>query len=401
MALGRLARRGTGTRIGTEPTPRPGFGWPGPIDYIRAAVAAAVCVLLTLAFAQELADENSRGITDFGIALTVLACVPIAFRRVAPVPAAVITMLVACAGGAANYPMTGPIVIGLVLVGLAASRAETRSTETLGVFSGLTIATLALLSADTAPVLAVVSGFAVGMVPALIGEGFRAERERTRDAREMARQVEELRDRDVQKAVAEERLRIARDVHDITGHHLSAISLQSAGASRTTDDPVARAAFETIHGLTTEALGQTSRSLGILREASDPAVLAPLPRLAHAEQLLEPARSAGIGAELVLSGRPRELAETIELCAYRVIQESLTNVVRHAGAGSVQVVVDYGEALLTVRIEDDGRGGPVNYGSGIEGMRERVALVDGSLTAGPRDDAGWAVRATLPIEGPR
>lgn len=401
MAIGRLARHGSGTRAGAAPPVRPGFAWPGAGEYLRAAVAATICVCLTLTFKDELADSSSRGFTTFAIVLTILACVPIAFRRVAPVSAAAVTMSIAFAGGAANFPMTGPIVVGLALVGLAASRAEVRMTPTLGVFSGLVIATLALITAESVPVLAVISGFAVGMVPALIGEGFRAERERTRDAREMARQVEELRDRDVQKAVAEERLRIARDVHDITGHHLSAISLQSAGAGRTTEDPVARAAFERIHGLTTEALGQTGRSLGILREESEPAALAPLPRLEHAEQLLDPARSAGIEARLVVTGRPRELNESLELCAYRIIQESLTNVVRHAGAGSVEVIVDYGEEFLTVSIEDDGRGGPVNNGSGIEGMRERVALVDGTFTAGPGDSAGWAVQAILPIEGPR
>jgi signal transduction histidine kinase len=240
-----------------------------------------------------------------------------------------------------------------------------------------------------------------------VGERLRAERVRSRDARELARRVEELRDRDVERAVAEERLRIARDVHDITGHHLSAISLQAAGAGRTTGDPLARETFERIHRLTSEALGQTRRALGVLRHEDEDGAAAPPPppRIASVEPLLGPARAAGIAAELSVEGDVRELPETVEMCAYRVVQESLTNVVRHADARSVRVVVAYGPATLRIAVDDDGRGGaadggpPVRGGSGIEGMRERLALVGGELTTGPGGPlGGWSVRAVVPLE---
>jgi signal transduction histidine kinase len=319
-------------------------------------------------------------------------------RRGWPTVGAVVALLGALAGNILDSPVTGPlIVVALGLVGLATSRPGVRLTRTLGVFSGAVLAFLAFLTADADGLLAPISGFAIGMLPALIGEQLRAERERVRDAHELARRVEQLRDRDIGRAVAEERLRIARDVHDITGHHLSAISLQASGAGGKTADLEAREAFDRIHGLTTEALGQTRRALGVLRSASDGAALLPTPRLAHVEELLVPARAAGVDVDLRVEGEPRELSETIELCAYRVIQESLTNVARHAGARAVRVVVDYGATALRIAVLDDGVGGPVRAGGGIAGMRERLALVGGELEIGPREGRGWAVSATLPL----
>jgi signal transduction histidine kinase len=377
---------------------------PAAADVARALLAIAACIVLTPLVKDELSD-HANPFDALAVVLTVVGCAPIAFRRMAPVVAAVAGLSTALLGVALDRPMTGPIIVALGLVGLATCRADVRMTGTLGVFSGAVIAAIAGLGEEGDPLLlALISGVAVGMLPALVGERLRAERMRTEDAQELARRVEELRDRDVGRAVAEERLRIARDVHDITGHHLSAISLQSAGAGRTTDDPVARAAFERIHGLTAQALGQTRRSLGVLRSDAEPAALVPLPRLAHVEHLLGPARVAGIDVDLRVEGRVREVSETVELCAYRVVQESLTNVVRHAGARSVRVVIAYGEDVLTVAVQDDGSGDdgrPLRAGSGVEGMRDRVALVGGSLTAGPRDEGGWSVHAALPLEDRR
>lgn len=375
-------------------------GWPNAGDVVRAALAAAVCVALTLVGDQDLSDVP-RNLDAFGVVLIAAVCAPVAFRRANPLAAAVASLALTFAGTAIGYEMTAATLVALGLVGRATSRAEVRLTGTLGVFSGVVISVCALIGARADPALVLVGGFAIGMLPALIGEKLRAERVRTRDARELARRVEELRDREVQRAVAEERLRIARDVHDITGHHLSAIALQAAGAGRTTPDPGARDVFDRIHGLTTEALGQTRRALGVLRQVSDPAALAPSPRLAHVEHLLGPARSAGIAVELRVEGEERELSETVEMCAYRVVQESLTNVVRHSGARSVAIVLGYGERTLTVAVEDDGGGepgSPVRAGGGIEGMRERVALVGGTLEAGPRPGGGWSVCAELPLE---
>jgi signal transduction histidine kinase len=359
---------------------------------------------LTIALALALLQLDAAGGSQverapdlLGVLLAVGACAPVAVRRTHPVAAAVLALPFAGVALALGYMMIVPVLVSLALCSRAAIHSARRVTVPLAAYAGTVMAAAVTISDEDSPVLVrVLVGAAVGVTAVLIGDAIRNERERTRETRELARRIAELRDRDVERAIVEERLRIARDVHDITGHHLSAISLQAAGAGRTTSDPVARAALERIHRLTSEALGQTRRALGVLRE-SGPADRAPTPRLEHVEQLLEPARDAGLAVELVLEGAGRPLSDELEVCAYRVVQESLTNVVRHAGAHAVRVLVAYGERELSIAVEDDGVGGPGRPGGGIEGMRERVAIVGGRFTAGPDGD-GWSVRATLPLD---
>jgi signal transduction histidine kinase len=364
-------------------------------DAARAMVVAGLCVGATFLVHDQLSDEPGN-VAAGAIVMIVLACVPIAFRRLAPVLPAIVALAVSLVGVALGETMSGLIIAALILVGVTTSRASVRLTPTLGVFSGAVLCAIAVIQADNAYGLAAIAGFAVGLLPAVLGENLRAERARTRDARELARQVEELRDRDVERAVIEERLRIARDVHDITGHHLSAIALQAAGASRMTEDPVAAGALRRIHGLTHAALSQTRGALGVLRAE---ATSTPSPRLADVEALLAPARGAGLRVELDVGGEARELSESVELCAHRVIQESMTNVMRHADAASVRVAIDYGDDVLAIAVEDDGVGAQrsAGAGSGIQGMRERLALVGGELSVGP-GETGWSVRATVPLE---
>ncbi|MDA0179811.1 sensor histidine kinase [Solirubrobacter phytolaccae] len=366
-------------------------------DVITTVLATAACIVVTLLVRGDV-DDTRRDVDALAVALIVVGFAPTVLWRTRPMVPAIAALVLLLVGTAIGYMFVGPIVLAIALVGWAACRAESSTTWSLGLFAGVTFAVVMFVKSDLESVLAAIGGFAIGMVPALVGEQLRAERLRARTAQELARRVEELRDGDVQRAVAEERLRIARDVHDITGHHLSAIALQSAGAGRMTKDPGAREAFERIHGLTVEALGQTRRSLGVLR-ASEPAELAPPPRLEHLEQLLAPVRAAGLDVQLAIEGDVRALSETAEMSAYRVVQESVTNVIRHAGADAVRIAVVYGSAVVTITVADDGRGGPsARTGSGIEGMRERVALVGGSLTAGTTNGHGWTVRATLPLK---
>lgn len=370
-------------------------------DVFRALVVTTLCLVATLVGNERLAT-SPRDPDPAWLLLTAGACMSVLLLRPAPRVATVWALVGSTAGLVGGYPMTGPALLALALVGITASRADVRLTSTIGVLSGLALAATAVSRAEHDWPLAAIGGFAVGTFPALVGEKFRAERARARQARELAHRVEQLRDQDVQRAVAEERLRIARDVHDITGHHLSGISLLAAGASRETNDPEARQMLLQIHDLTREALGQTKRTLGVLREQSDEAEVAPLPRLADLEGLLQPLRSSGVAAELTVGGVSRQLPEEVELCAYRVVQESLTNVARHARARAVQVVVDYRPHELALEVTDDGRGAPstsvARTGTGIEGMRERLRLVEGVLAAGPAAAGGWVVRAVLPLE---
>ncbi len=365
---------------------------PRRADILWAALATAVALVALLG--------DGTGATP--VLLAVAACAPIAVRRTHPLPAAVTALAFGAVSMALGHPATVPVLVGLVLSSQAAIESPPRVTLPLTAYAGAVMAaTIAIAGTEPAiPVsLRIVAGFAIGAIPVLIGGSIRRERERTREAHEFAHRIGELRDRDIQRAVAEERLRIARDVHDITGHHLSAISLQVAGASGArgaTSDPEVRDALGRIHRLTSEALGQTRRALGVLREPG-PATLAPTPRLEHIEQLLKPARDAGLDVDLRLDGARRPLADEIEVCAYRVLQEGLTNVLRHSGASAVRVRVAYGRHELTIEVEDDGVGRPARPGGGIGGMRERVAMVGGGFTAGPSAH-GWSVWASLPLD---
>lgn len=364
---------------------------------------AALVIVLALAVLQLDASDGTQGDRRadlLGALLTIAACAPVAVRRAHPLAAAVVALPFAGTALALGYTVIVPVLVGLVLCSWAALHSARRVTIPLAAYAGTVMAPAVAITGEDGPVLVrIFGGVAIGITAVLIGDAARSERERTREAQELAQRIAELRDRDVERAVVEERLRIARDVHDITGHHLSAISLQAAGGGRTTSDPVARETLERIHRLTSEALGQTRRALGVLRE-SEPAVRVPTPRLEHVEQLLEPARDAGLTVDLRRDGIARPLSDELEVCAYRVVQESLTNVIRHAGASAVGVRVSYGEQELLIVVEDDGVGGPGRPGGGIEGMRERVAIVGGRFAAGPAGQ-GWSVRASLPLDAAR
>jgi signal transduction histidine kinase len=351
-------------------------------DVRDAVLVTVLCLGVSMLLGSDPADGD-RAFDGVALVLVVVAAAPVVVWRTAPVVPAASALVVALVGQLLGYTLTGPMFFALGMVGVASSRVSARTTRLLGACSGITFGLVLAGRSDSGPAFAAIGGLALGIVPALIGERLRVERARALAAQELARS-------------GDERLRIAREMHDITGHHLSAISLQAAGAGRTTDDDQARAAFDRIHALTREALGQTRHALGVLRHEPEPEH-APQPRLAHIERLLGPARAGGIAVDLHIDGRVRELPDAVELCSYRVVQESLTNVIRHAGARSVRVAITYGEAVLTLAIEDDGTGSSPGSGGGIDGMRERVAIAGGELTAGPRDGGGWAVRARLPL----
>lgn len=370
----------------------------------RRADALVTALVIALAVAVLLdASDATRvdGASDLlGVVLTVAACAPLAVRRTHPLAAALVALPFACVALALGYMVIVPVLVSLGLCSWAALHSPRPVTAPLAAYAGTMMGPAVAITGDDSPLLLrMLGGVAIGVTAVLIGGAIRSERERTHEAQEFARRIAELRDRDVERAVVEERLRIARDVHDITGHHLSAISLQAAGAGRATSDPVARATLERIHRLTSEALGQTRRTLGVLRGTApvDPAARAPTPRLEHVEQLLGPARDAGLAVDLRRDGTARPLSDEIEVCAYRVVQEALTNVVRHAEASAVRVHLGYGERDLLIEVDDDGVGGHGRPGGGIEGMRERVAIVDGDFAAGPTRH-GWSVRASLPLD---
>lgn len=227
---------------------------------------------------------------------------------------------------------------------------------------------------------------------------------RWRTQRALAAQTERAELERARRAVLEERARIARELHDVVAHHMSLIAVRAETAPyRLSDLPEsARAEFGSISDVAREALTEMRRLLGVLRN-DEPAGLAPQPRLSDLPALLETARQAGVTVELSAPPGLNQVPSGVALCAYRIVQESLTNVSQHAPGAAVTVSVEHedGAVLLRVANGPGEPGGPSpsepRPGHGLTGMRERVALLGGSLSAGPAPDGGYVVSAVLPI----
>ena len=208
------------------------------------------------------------------------------------------------------------------------------------------------------------------------------------------------------RAVAEERSRIARELHDVVSHAISVTVLQARGARRTleVDPAAARAALDAIEQTNTAALGDMRRLLAVLRDTEpdgrDGDAHAPQPSLAHLDSLVAQVRGSGVPVDVEVSGDDRDVPPGVDLSAYRIVQEALTNVLKHAEASPTRIRLDYGEDALTVTVVDAGN--PTSgaardqVGHGLIGIRERVAVVGGDVEAGPDGHGGFRVRARLP-----
>jgi signal transduction histidine kinase len=250
----------------------------------------------------------------------------------------------------------------------------------------------------------------------------RTRRAYLQEAEARAEQAQTGRDREVALAAAQERTRIARELHDVVAHHVSLIAVQSdAAATLLPGQPVqAEKHVEVIGQTAREALGELRRLLGVLRTPADfagrePPDTAPVPSVSQLGKVLDQVRSAGISVDLRVEGNPSRLAPGTDLAAYRIIQEALTNTVRHSGADDAAVTLRYEPGYVSVSVTDTGRGpaaaadarlgeqrgtgslpATLSGGFGLAGMAERVASCGGSLTVGPGQDGGFTVSARLP-----
>ncbi|MER7843352.1 histidine kinase [Kitasatospora sp. NPDC096077] len=225
-----------------------------------------------------------------------------------------------------------------------------------------------------------------------------------------AARLERERDAQSKVAVAAERARIARELHDVVAHNVSVMIVQADGAAYVLDNSPqqAKEALGTIASTGRQALVEMRRLLGVLRTADTAEEYVPQPGVEELPDLLEQVRTAGLQVDYATSGHPRELPRGVELTVYRIVQEALTNVRKHGGPDvHARVAVDFGERELAVLVEDDGRGstdeqlaagGADGLGHGLIGMRERVGMVSGSLDVGPRPGGGFRIRAVLPLK---
>ncbi len=301
-------------------------------------------------------------------------------------------------------PLPGAVVLGTY--SLAAFTPERRLSVTY--FTGFVLAVLATVVItspsyvpDTLLIALVLGGAWV------IGDSLRTRRQYQDSVLDRAERAEELRDSLAHQAVAEERTRIARDLHDVVAHSMSLMVVQAGVARRVaaTDPQASMAALEAIETVGRNSLGEMRRILGVLRGEDDANTLAPQPDIAAIKTLVDEFRSAGLPITVTMAGTPRSLSPSVELTAYRIVQESLTNTLKHAGPSAATVIIDFDDDTLHIEVEDDGRGvstfPATNTGTqkGHVGMRERVAAFGGSFTVGPRPDRGYHVAATLPLDG--
>jgi signal transduction histidine kinase len=356
--------------------------------------------LLSLSIVLGIVDGAGRQALAAVVALAHIA--PLAWRRRHPegvLLAMAVTGLVFAASGY-SVVCLGPAVL-VAVYAVAAYRPPSRSLPVVG---AATVAMAVAVAASGARFDTVAGNAVVFAVVWLVGDRQRravaeAATERARAA-EMARSREQL----ARQAVMEERLAIARELHDIVAHAMSVITVQSGTARVVMDGSpdVAREALSAIEDTSRQALAEMRRLLSVLRDdtvAGSDVPLSPARSLADHDGLLYVAAASGLRLELRRQGDPVPLPAGAELAAYRIVQEALTNVCRHARASSASVVVRYEPSEVAVEVTDDGVGGvPGAGGHGLVGMRERAALYGGEVEAAPRPEGGFRVRARIPLE---
>jgi signal transduction histidine kinase len=227
--------------------------------------------------------------------------------------------------------------------------------------------------------------------------------EQARVAEERAARIERQRAEEARSAVTEERARIARELHDVVGHSVSVMTVQASGVRRLLkpEQDREREALLIVEQAGREALAEMRRLVGILKRPEEGPALAPQPSLQHLDRLVEQAGEAGLPVKVQIEGEATELPAGLDLTAYRLVQEALTNAIKHAQATRADVVVRYEDGAVELVVTDDGRGSSdgsaESGGHGLVGMRERVAVYGGELEAGPEPGGGFALRARLPL----
>ncbi|MGE5133232.1 MAG: sensor histidine kinase [Gemmatimonadota bacterium] len=335
--------------------------------------------------------------------------VPVVFRRRHPIAA----FAAGTAFGAGQVivdarPTSADLTLMILLYTLAAYAPRRTSLAGLAVcLMGSAVAVARWLP----PRFSLPSSLLVGAImfagPSLlawtIGDSMRYRRAYYASLEDRAARLERERDAQAQVAVAAERARIARELHDVVAHNVSVMVVQADGASYALDSEPdrARQALAAISGTGRQALAEMRRLLGVLRKEGSATELAPLPGVDELTELLDQARAAGLPVDFEVAGPPRPLPGGAALAAYRIVQESLTNTRKHAGPrASASVTLRYCDDALLLTIADDGRGAAAvtgGGGHGLTGMRERVTLYGGTLSAGPRPGGGFEVTAVLPL----
>ena len=298
----------------------------------------------------------------------------------------------------------GVIAVVFLIYGCGAFLEGRRSWLGLGISLAL-VTGISLVKSSVLPVL--FDDVAFALLPFLVGRARRLGRARELAERERAERLDSERELRVRTAALSERTRLAREIHDVIAHSVSVMVIQAAGARTVMESDPARAesALRSVERAGREALAEMRRLLGVLGDGEHLRELAPQPGLEDLPELVSSTRVAGLHASILVEGDPVAVSQGLSLCAYRVVQEALTNTLKHAGPTRAEVRLRWREDALELLVIDDGRAAPRDVGEplvgssghGITGMRERAALHGGSVEAGAVSDGGFVVRATIPL----
>jgi len=345
-----------------------------------------------------------------GYVLSVIAALMLVGRRRWPLAVFAGTLLFSLVAIAAASP-TGAVALTVVIAVYTLAQVEERGLSLLlAVFAGVSLALARGLfqyrgwsDARTAVEPA------VALAALFLGWAVSSHRAYIAEIEARAAQAERTREEEARRQVDAERLRIARELHDVLAHGIATINVQAGVAAHVLHERPEHAAeaLRTIKATSKQALRELRGILGVLREADETELREPSPGLGQLDRLIDATSQAGVPTKVTVSGQRRSLPATVDLAAYRIVQESLTNVLRHAGGGSAVVAISYADDEMTIRVDDDGRGWtgspPTNghrakaAGHGILGMRERAHALGGELEAGPRANGGFRVCAYLPV----
>ena len=372
---------------------------------IDAAVAGAFFAAALAGAVVEGIDPSEgvgRRLDALGVLLIGGMTLPLAARRRLPRAVAIGTVGCVVAAVAGGYPVgIGPFAAFYALWSLAFTTSH-RDTLLVGIPAGTALVAGLVAAPGDVSASDVVGNLLAVAFTLLVGDLLRSRRVQNALLAERNRELEELREVQTRSAIVEERMRIARDVHDVVGHSLVAITLQARAGLRRLERSPERAgqALREIETLASRALEETRTAVATIRSGTDVIALHPQPTLADLPDLVESMRDSELEVHLVVDPAAHELATHLQAATYRIVQESLSNAAKHARPARTDVRIAHAGDVLCVEVADDSaRAAPAaGEGSGLRGMRERAEQFGGSLEAGPLPDRGWRVRARFPVE---
>ena len=377
-------------------------------DALLALALGAVSLVGLLTIDPEMTTESNREVDVLGVVLTVVIWSAVALRRRNPEAVTWVVTALIVSYWVLDYVDSGVTIAMLLMLYTLAAHVDRPRSLQLGLVVGLVLlavmVTGVVVDDEDLPAVAVVANTVIFATAWTIGDSVRNRSAYLAEVEARAERAEREQELAAQQAVQEERVRIARELHDVVAHSVSVMVVQAGAGRRVLDRNPEQAAeaLGVIESTGRNALDELRRLLGVLRHEDGVPTIVPQPTAGDLSALVEQWRDAGMDVELDAEDEPPELPAGVGLTVYRVVQEALTNVMKHAGPARAHVTVRYDEEVH-IEVTDDGRGSRPHdadvpsSGQGLIGMRERVELFGGTLSIGPRPGGGYRVRAAIPV----